>query len=443
MSDIIIRKTGGDACATPENVAKTLHIIRSYKGLQCIVPSASGHLTNRELRTTSLLRQWHQVGQARLSNACREIRALVENHHLAIVRHNNITIDLSDEFETIAEMIDRGASLAYAEHCGELLIGQILAAGTGFRLVDPATFLCVDEHRRYREEHSSVAQALAGGSSVSPGYYGHNLAGEIQLLPENGTDISAAIIAKELRAKRYENWKRVIGITVADPRIIPDSPTIDMLTFKEMHQLSTNGTQAIHPKAVQIAEEGGVPINVRSYEHPDEQGTLIVPNDTEFEHKGIVTAISGRTDCTDFYIEKPGIDEEIGFYRDVFGVFADNGVSIARVMDDDDSIGVIVENGHLGKKEERDEMLRALAKNIEMRCETKPVIHSDISIIGTIGRKMAGTRRVLERIARAVADANINIEVAGQNKAQTNVMVGVTQARHDDAIRAIYREFMG
>jgi len=102
-------------------------------------------------------------------------------------------------------------------------------------------------------------------------------------LGREGSDFSASILAFCLNAQSVTIWKDVPGILNADPRIFTNTVKIDKLTYKESVELAYYGAQVIHPKTIKPLENKNIPLYVKSFVNPQEEGTLI----SNFENKKI------------------------------------------------------------------------------------------------------------------------------------------------------------
>ena len=94
-------------------------------------------------------------------------------------------------------------------------------------------------------------------------------------LGREGSDFSASILAFCLNAKSVTIWKDVPGILNADPRIFEKTQKIDKLTYKESVELAYYGAQVIHPKTIKPLENKNIPLFVKSFINPQEEGTFI------------------------------------------------------------------------------------------------------------------------------------------------------------------------
>ena len=97
---------------------------------------------------------------------------------------------------------------------------------------------------------------------------------EITTLGRGGSDTSAVALAASLKASYCEIYTDVPGILTTDPRLVKSAQLIREITSDEMLELASLGAQVLHPRAVEIARNFGLPLIVRS-SWSDNPGTLV------------------------------------------------------------------------------------------------------------------------------------------------------------------------
>ncbi|HET7898917.1 MAG TPA: aspartate kinase, partial [Flavisolibacter sp.] len=94
-------------------------------------------------------------------------------------------------------------------------------------------------------------------------------------LGREGSDYSAAVFANLLNAESQTIWKDVQGVMNADPKLYEDAQWIKELNYREVIEMAFYGAQVIHPKTIKPLHNKSIPLYVRSFLHPDEEGTCI------------------------------------------------------------------------------------------------------------------------------------------------------------------------
>lgn len=120
-----------------------------------------------------------------------------------------------------------------------------------------------------------VTPLLSGGHVVTQGFLGGTAAGLTTTLGREGSDYSAAIFAYCLRAKSVTIWKDVAGLLNADPKLFPDTILYNEISFQETVEMAYYGASVIHPKTIKPLANRNIPLLVKSFLHPEAQGTII------------------------------------------------------------------------------------------------------------------------------------------------------------------------
>ena len=122
------------------------------------------------------------------------------------------------------------------------------------------------------------ARLAEGKVIVVAGFQGTSLSSggtaEITTLGRGGSDTSAIALATALEAEACEIYTDVPGVLTTDPRKVKDAQLMHTISCDEMLELASLGAAVLHPRAVEIARNYGVPIVVKS-SWSDEEGTKL------------------------------------------------------------------------------------------------------------------------------------------------------------------------
>ena len=97
-------------------------------------------------------------------------------------------------------------------------------------------------------------------------------------LGREGSDYSAAIFAFAVNAESLTIWKDVKGLLNADPKYFKNTELIKTISYSEAIELAFYGASVIHPKTLQPLQKKEIPLYVKSFEKPDQNGTEINKN---------------------------------------------------------------------------------------------------------------------------------------------------------------------
>ena len=227
----------------------------------------------------------------------------------------------------------------------------------------------------------------------------------------------------------YENWTDVSGFLIADPRIIKNPKPIDVITYRELRELSYMGATVLHEDAIFPVRKEGIPINIRNTNAPEEKGTLIV-EDTCRKPRFTITGIAGKKDFASSTIEKAMMNSDVGFCRKVLEVFEHMPSGI-------DTMTIFVHRDEFEEKEQ--DVIAGIHRAVEPDFLE---LESDLALIAVVGRGMRATRGTSGRIFAALAHANVNVKMIDQGSSELNIIIGVRSHDFDAAINAIYDIFV-
>ena len=118
-------------------------------------------------------------------------------------------------------------------------------------------------------------QDRSHGIVLTQGFIAGTAENQTTTLGREGSDYSAAIIANTLDAECVTVWKDVPGILNADPKRFPNAVKIDTLTYHETVELAYYGASVIHPKTLKPLHNKQIPLYVKSFFHPEDEGSKI------------------------------------------------------------------------------------------------------------------------------------------------------------------------
>lgn len=110
---------------------------------------------------------------------------------------------------------------------------------------------------------------------LTQGFIGATDENESTTLGREGSDYSAAVFANLLNAENQTIWKDVQGVMNADPKQYPNAKWIKELNYQEVIEMAYYGAQVIHPKTIKPLQNKNIPLYVRSFIQPDDEGTCI------------------------------------------------------------------------------------------------------------------------------------------------------------------------
>ncbi|MEL7006539.1 MAG: aspartate kinase, partial [Bacteroidota bacterium] len=123
---------------------------------------------------------------------------------------------------------------------------------------------------------------------ITQGFIAGTNDGWMTTLGREGSDYSAAIFGKCLKAKEVVFWKDVPGIMNADPKLFPGARKFDYLSYQEATEMTYYGAKVIHPKTLKPLAIANIPLTVKSFLNSKGVGSCI---SEEQEHETIPTYV--------------------------------------------------------------------------------------------------------------------------------------------------------
>ena len=430
-------KFGGSSLASAEQFEKVGNIIRAEEDRKYVVPSAPGKRFKEDTKVTDMLYACYDLAEngKNFKNELKAIKARYEE----IISGLKLQLSLDDEFVTIEKNFKEKAGANYAASRGEYLNGIIMANYLGYDFIDSATVIFFKENGDFDAEKTNaiLSERLAkSAKAVIPGFYGALPDGTVKTFSRGGSDITGSIVARAVKADVYENWTDVSGFLIADPRIIDNPKGIEVITYRELRELSYMGAGVLHEDAIFPVRQEGIPINIRNTNAPTDNGTWIVGSTCQ-KSKYVITGIAGKKGFCSINIEKDMMNSEIGFGRKVLQAFEENGISFEHVPSGIDTMTVFVHQDEFMHKEQK-----VVAGLHRLAAPDSIDIEADLALIAVVGRGMKATRGTAGRIFSALAHSNINVKMIDQGSSELNIIIGVANEDFEQAIKAIYDIFV-
>ena len=232
----------------------------------------------------SELRTQHETVAAQLMGADNPF--LPHSERLFTLLNEQLQRPTSDNFD-----YDYDRIVSFGELLSTTLIATYLnTQGLETQWLDARQLVRTDN--TYREGHVdwTVTQKLvcntinpyfqnrSHGIVLTQGFIAGTAENQTTTLGREGSDYSAAIIANTLDAECVTVWKDVPGILNADPKRFADAVKIDKLTYHETVELAYYGASVIHPKTLKPLHNKQIPLFVKSFFHPENEGSMITQN---------------------------------------------------------------------------------------------------------------------------------------------------------------------
>ena len=286
-----IFKFGGASVKDADGVKNLAHVLSKvgYNNT-LIVVSAMGKTTNAmETVIANYFDAKHQ-----LQSSLQEVKKF----------HNNILLDLFENekhlvfktvdklFQEIVLFFDHNKSPNYnfvydqVIGFGELISTTIIShylneIGITNTWLDVRTFIKTDDYYRNSKVNWNQTQELISSQvdnsklNITQGFLGSDSNNFTTTLGREGSDYTAAVFAYCLNANSVTIWKDVPGVLNADPRYFENAELLHQISYTEAIELSYYGASVIHPKTLQPLQRKEIPLYVKSFLNPKNEGTKV------------------------------------------------------------------------------------------------------------------------------------------------------------------------
>ncbi|KOA20885.1 aspartokinase [Clostridium homopropionicum DSM 5847] len=260
---------------------------------------------------------------------------------------------------------------------------------------------------------------------VVSGFQGIDEEGFITTLGRGGSDVTASLLGVALRAEGIEIYTDVDGIMTADPRIVEDAKLIKEISYNEVFQFADQGAKVIHPRAVEVAMKGNIPLLIKNT--MSECDGTVIDNFGDSESKNVITGITHIDNRTQIIVQlSENIENEN--YFDILPVLAENYISIDLIN--------VFPNQKIFTIDDKDfENFNNIMNSLGLKYSFK----DKCSKIAVIGSRMRGIPGVMAKILKSLIKEKI--EVLQTADSHITIWCLVESKYAVDAIKALHKEF--
>ncbi len=310
------------------------------------------------------------------------------------------------------------------------------------------------EHSRARilEINTSRLQKhlAAGKVVVVAGFQGISSIEDLEIttLGRGGSDTSAVALAASLQADRCEIYTDVPGILTTDPRIVPEAQLMEEITADEMLELASLGASVLHPRAVEIARNFGIPLVVLS-SWSDAVGTRVtspIPKPRSLSGLEITKAVDGvEIDTLQAKVALLRIPDHPGVAASLFGSISREDVDIDLIIQsvhefNTNDIAFTVVEAALKQAEAVSEAIApSLRSQPTATEEAEVMVDREIAKIAISGAGMIGRPGIAAKMFKTLADAGINLQMISTSEVKVSCVIH--QGDCDRASQALCQAF--
>ena len=254
---------------------------------------------------------------------------------------------------------------------------------------------------------------------VVAGFQGLTPDKRITTLGRGGSDLTAVALAGALRARQCDIFTDVEGIYTCDPRIVSSASKLDKITYEEMMEMSSSGAKVLQTRAVEVAMNYNVRIQVRSA-FIDSPGTYLVSED-EIVEQQVVSGISHNRDEAKVTLLK--VSDRPGVAAGVFGPLAEASVNVDMIVQNVSEDGKTTDLTFTVGQADLNLAVEVLETRKDKIGFHKIVADAELVKISIVGVGMRSHPGVAQTMFNALAKKGINIKVISTSEIKVSILI--------------------
>jgi aspartate kinase len=265
-----------------------------------------------------------------------------------------------------------------------------------------------------------------------PGFFGVSEGGDITTFGRGGSDYSAAVIARAMEAEILEIWKDVAGYLSADPKFVPESQLIPILSYDEAAELSYFGAKILHPRTIEPLRRSKLHIAIKNTLNPDAPGSLITPSIPR--SKNFIKSVAYDTDIGILKVHSSGVGARPGILALVASQMTESGINIKSVVTSQTCISLLLAFNDL-------EIGRQALKSLRPKPYRRLEKIDDVALVSIVGEGIVQGKGIAARCFTAVARCNVNVEMISFGPSRVALYFLVRNRDLKNTVNAIHNTF--
>ena len=274
----------------------------------------------------------------------------------------------------------------------------------------------------------------SGGIPIITGFQGVNSELRLTTIGRSGSDASAIMLAKFIKAEECIIYTDVDGVYTTDPRQYKNAKKIKKIFYDEMLEMASLGSKVMQPTSVQDAKLNKIDIQVKS-SFVKKSGTLITGSSKAFSNQ-IITGISSTKN--DAKITIVGVKDRPGVAASIFKPLSQNLINVDMVVQNISLNGKETDLTFTIKSDDLKKTEKLIKQNKKISYK-KLSFDKDVSKVSIIGVGMITTPGITYRMFQALALKKINILVISTSEIKISVLVSTKNVKK--AIAVLHKEF--
>ena len=268
------------------------------------------------------------------------------------------------------------------------------------------------------------------------GFQGVDAAGDVTTLGRGGSDTTAVAVAAVLGADRCQIYTDVDGVYTADPHKVAGAKKLDAITYDEMLELASLGSQVLHNRSVELAKRCQIELEVLS-SYESKPGTIVreVVKDVE---RMIISGVA--KDANIARITVAGLPDEPGVAFRVFSVMSRTGINVDLILQSAGRDGCS-DISFTVAEPDADGAKAALENEADAIGFDHIAVERDVAKVSIVGAGLMNSPGMAVRMFEALAGEGINIRMISSSEIKLSAVIARGDA--DRAVAAIHEKYFG
>jgi aspartate kinase len=302
----------------------------------------------------------------------------------------------------------------------------------------------VTEHQHgmaaIRDVYPEAIEACLGRGEIAvvAGFQGITESAEITTLGPGGADTSAVALTAALAAERCDVYTDVRGVYTADPQIVKNARCLPALSYEEMLELTSSGSDLLSSSSLELAIDTHIPIRVRAGHRPDDLGTLITHRLMAPDYTICAVAL----DKNHAGLTLKSVEAAAASLEGVSSLFTrlqelnistDMMMLLAREDEPSQELALTVDRRSLAKVRS---IIQSLASSLG---NPKVTVDTSSARISVIGRHLTSRADVVAGVFETLGKANIPVQLVSTSDMRVTVLLPDQYA--NEAVKLIHNRF--
>ena len=274
---------------------------------------------------------------------------------------------------------------------------------------------------------------------VTTGFLGQTIDGRTTTLGRNGSDYTATLLARGLKAAEVNVWTDVPGVMTADPGIVPDAYSLERLSYMEALELASFGARMFHPRTMIPLIESGIPLRIRNTMQPDGAGTVVDATGAADTRRA--TSVTSLENLALIGVECRALSQGVRLSGRVLQALESAGVTVwmATQSAHGQAVAVVVPLAKVPAAERA--ITDALALELTRGEVERPRVRQPVTLLTLVAETMGQTPDVAGRFLHALGSVGINVHAIAQGASSRSVSCAIEAADTSVAVRTVHATF--